>query len=385
MKTKKILFSLTLILLLASLFCPTVYSQYTGNEITVTVNVIPPYSARLYEFSRLKEKLVVTLTNTTTATYRVMLTGSITGDNGTSISTKEAYRPSRSITVPPGTMQISSNTVGFDFLNENNVDIVADDRIRNMILKDGIVPEGTYSFCIEVLDFNTRENLSQSYPMGCAMIPIAFLQPPVITNPMDEMDVFTNMPQFAWTPVTGNIGRDIISYDLYILKLLKGQNPQDAILQAVNYNVGNPLKKTLSMPGYVYLPSDWPLEDSAMYAMQVIAKSAQNLQPIFNDGKSEVVTFRYVSNTTLPPPLPPAPSQAFQFACNCNVNLPSGNTNTSPSVNTNSNFMLGQYNITITNITSQPDGNGTFSGNGTVPFPLSSGITIPLEVDFTDI
>ncbi|MDA3953765.1 MAG: hypothetical protein PF485_08965 [Bacteroidales bacterium] len=384
MKAKKLIFNVALTLILASLFCPKAFSQNTGNEITVNVNVIPPYSARLYEFSKLEEKLIVTLTNTTTTSYSVMLIGSIIGDNGTSITTKQDYQPSRPIIVPPGTKQISSSTVGFDFLDESNVDIVADSRIRNMILKDGIVPEGTYSFCIEVLDYNTRTNLSQSYPLGCAIIPIVLLQPPVITNPIDEMDIFSNFPQFAWVPVTGNIGSDIISYDLYILKLLKGQNPNDAMLQAVNYNVGNPLKKTLSMPGYVYLPSDWPLEDSATYVMQVIAKSAQNLQPIFNDGKSEVVIFRYISTTTPPPPPPPL-AQALQFTCDCNITLPSGGANQSPTVNANSTFLLGEYNITISNISSQPDGNGVFSGEGTLPFPLSSGTIIPLEIDFTDI
>jgi len=386
MKTNNICVRIIVAVLFAGLFCPDGNSQATGNEITVNVNIVPPYSSRLYKYSKLEEKFIITLNNNTTTTYNVRLQGNIESDNDLSISTKESYRPTRPIVVPPGMTTLTSSTPGFDLLDESNVDIKTDEKTRNLIIKDGIIPEGNYTFCFQVYDFNTGATLSQAYPLGCATVPISYLQPPVIMAPIDGIEVFTNLPQFSWTPITGNIGGDVIMYDLYILKLLENQNPNDAMLQAVNYNIGNPLKKTLSTTGYVYLPSDWPLEDNSTYAVQVIARSIQNQQPIENDGKSEITTFTYTSTITPTPPTPTPPQQGQSpFACNCNINLPQGNAKTNFTVDPGFTFSLGEYTVNVNAVNAQPDANGTFSGTGTVEFPLSGGNVCPVEVSFTDV
>jgi len=384
MKTQKFLTRIFIIFFFFGCLNQVGFSQFSGNEITVNVNIVPPYSAKLYKYAKLEKRIIITLINNTSSTYSIMLTGSIEGDNGVEVYTKEGYRPSSPIIVPPGTRVLNSENANSNFLDKNNVEIVALGKIKNMILKDGIIPEGMYSFCIQALDYNTGASLSQPSPLGCTTISIAYLQPPVIVNPIDESDINTNLPQFSWTPVMGNLGANTVSYELYILKLQQSQNPDDAMLQAVNYNVGNPLKKTLLTTNYVYLPSDWPLEENATYAVQVVASVSQNQLPIVNDGKSEVITFVYTSSSSPTPP-PNQPVQPIQFACDCNGSLPQGNAQTNFTVNPNSTFQLGEYTVTVTNILGQPGNNGAFSGEGTIPFPLSNAGTIPVEITFSDI
>ena len=385
MEAKKLYTSLIITLLVCFTGFQGIQAQATGNEITVNVNIIPPYSAKIYKYSKLDEKFVVTLMNNTRQTYNVRLKGSIQSDNGVKIATKTSYMPSRPITVPPGVTTLTTSTPGMDLLDEKNVDIEADQGIKNAILKDGIIPEGSYSFCISVIDYYTGEYLSQQYPGGCAIIPISYLQPPIVTYPLDEQNINNDFPQFSWTPVTGNIGNASVMYDLYILKLLPNQVPEDAMMQAVNYNVGNPLKKSLSITNYVYQPSDWPLDTGATYAVQVQARLLNNQQPIVNEGKSEVITFIY-SPPALPQPQESPPLTTDQsFTCNCSQSLPSGNAKTGFTINSGFTFDLGEYAVTVGSISSQPGNNGMFSGEGTVDLPIAPGNNCSVEVTFADI
>ena len=215
MKLQTFIHRLVICIMLLGIQNYMVFGQ-TGNEITVNVNVIPPYSAKLYKYAKLEEKFVITLMNTTSNTYNAYLKGLIRSDNGVEIATKENYRSSRPITLPPGVTTLTASSPGMDMLDEKNVNIKADPKIKNSLIKDGIIPEGNYSFCISVVDYNTGAPLSQEYPSGCAMIPISYLQPPVVTHPVDESGITTDLPQFSWTPVTGNVGNAVIMYDLYI-------------------------------------------------------------------------------------------------------------------------------------------------------------------------
>ena len=163
MKTRQFLTRLFIAFFLFGCLNQMGYSQFTGNEITVNVNIVPPYSAKLYKYAKLENRIIITLINNTSSTYNIMLTGSIEGDNGVEVYTKEGYRPGNSIVVPPGTMVLNSQNANSNFLDKNNVEIVAPGRIRNMILKDGIIPEGLYSFCIQALDYTTGAALSQPF------------------------------------------------------------------------------------------------------------------------------------------------------------------------------------------------------------------------------
>ena len=366
-------------------------AQWRGNEVDVTIMLAPPHSPRLFDYMIYENKPVLALRNNTGDTQSIMLTGSLEGDNAVSIITQSNYQPVRPIILAPFEMRtLMATSENLDFISERNVSITATQQIRNSILRDGILPEGNYTFCIQALDFQTRQNLSPGPPVGCTMLNIGYLQPPAIVTPLHQGEVTTAFPQIVWSPVVGNTGGVPVRYDLYILKLAEHQNPFDAMRQAVNYNIGNPLKKTgLSATNYLYSPSDWELEANATYALQVIAYDDTDQLFFVNNGESEVTTFTYVplEDVVHEPEedVETAVISMTDFHCDCTTDLPSGPLRTNFTVNPSDDFQIGPYVLTVRTISEQPGDDGRFSGEGTVPFPLGSGPVVPVEMFFSDL
>jgi hypothetical protein len=72
----------------------------------------------------------------------------------------------------------------------------------------------------------------------------------------------------------------------------EGQNPNDAINNAINRNVGNPYsEKGLVAPNLIF-GANYPELANGLYAWMVVAKDANEKIFLQNDGKSEVCTFR---------------------------------------------------------------------------------------------
>jgi len=364
--------------------------QRPGNSVNINVMLSPPYSPRLFDYLIYESKPVMTLTNTTGSSQQIKLVGSLEGDNGVSIATKQSYQPAAPMQLGPFEVKaIMASSRNLDFLSDNNITVNASSKVKNSIIKDGILPEGNYTFCIQAIDYQTGQSLSAAPPGGCTMLSIGYLHPPSIISPIDQGAVITDFPQFSWTPVVGNTGGTQINYDLYLLELQKHQNPNDAMRQAVNYNVGNPLKKTdITTTSYVYSPSDWGLEDSATYALQVVASDPNGQLYFVNNGESEVITFQYLppeQMTQTPDETETSDLEAVNFSCNCTSSLPTGDPQTNVTVNPSDQFYIGEYTLTVTSVTDQPDNQGRFSGEGTIPFPLSSGTNIPVLVSFSNL
>ena len=81
---------------------------------------------------------------------------------------------------------------------------------------------------------------------ACFSFSISNASAPIITSPYDGQVLNPLQPNtvFSWTPPVGNtIGAQIV-YDLYVVKVLAGENPNEAINAAINYKANNPLIKT---------------------------------------------------------------------------------------------------------------------------------------------
>ena len=276
-------------------YCILLLFAYTDNKaqsnfvttVTPLLGLNPsPYIDRYYN------RPFINIVNSGRTTLTVKLVGKIEGNNGLYWRTIPTYKPTAPIILQPGNNVIIANKAGLEFLASNNVETNLTQTRQNQLFSQGFLPQGTYRFCIRVIDIQRNTALSQDEPIGCSTINISYIKPPQVLSPMNMGAVIGQFPTFSWTTPIGNIGGSKIFYNLYIVKLKLGQNPNEALQNAVNYRIGTVLiKENLPNNIYIYSPSDIALEDGQVYSFQVIAK-ANNLF-FENGGKSEVVTFTY--------------------------------------------------------------------------------------------
>lgn len=289
------------LLLLFSLLVA-IFSSKAQNSVNVTLLVTPPYSPYLSDYTEFGQQNVLQLQNTTAASLQVKLVGSITGlDNGLFLNTEPDYQPALPIILAPfQTYSVNSASPSKDFLDANNTETNVSQQQQNAILASGVLPEGTYQLCVRAVDYNTNEPLSPE-GTGCATFTIAYPVPPIPINPICGNTVENPFPSFSWTPVYSQ--GSFFLYDLYLLRLVESQIPDDAMWLAIAGNVGNPIVIRNLVSGiYQYKPSDIPLQQGATYAWCVVARDAAQNIIVANQGRSEVCTFVY--QTPTPPTTP---------------------------------------------------------------------------------
>jgi hypothetical protein len=281
----------------------------SGNEVSVSVTIPPPYSPYLSEYSDLLSQGIITITNLTGNPQTLKLIGYVQGDNGLEAFTNANYQPFNPIVLNPfETRVILAGQQNQEYLDANNISYNASQSIINQIQQTGILPEGNYQICIRALDFNNNQPLSPDAPMGCVFFPVIYVQPPFLTYPMceDSVTVTNNMMVLNWLPVAAATPLPVV-YDLYIVPLMAGQNPNDAMMGAINFGAGNPIIKLgLVTNSAITLPSDLPLQFGQWYAWAVVARDPSNTVVIENNGRSEVCTFYVkeqepIAGTGIPP------------------------------------------------------------------------------------
>ncbi|QQR96262.1 MAG: hypothetical protein IPJ93_06470 [Bacteroidota bacterium] len=167
------------------------------------------------------------------------------------------------------------------------------DAVWSNILKTGQLPDGHYNFCVEAFEITSAAGLI-SAGSSCYEFNISLAQAPIIISPFDGQNLNPQLPNtvFSWTPPIGNIMGANIVYDLYVVKIPQGSNPNDVMNAAVNYNANNPVKKiNLTGNQYVTQPYDLQIDTNTLYAVQVVARDLNKQVSFVNDGRSEVVTF----------------------------------------------------------------------------------------------
>lgn len=133
-------FAIRQLLFICVLLLPTLLR---AQEVIVTLNIIPPYSAYVYDYADLTGQAVITLTNTTTEVKQVRLEGSLTNSTaGLFIRTEPGHQGPSPITLPPGGSVVLSTQPGvMDFLAPQFVTTNADQSVQQAIVQTGQLPE----------------------------------------------------------------------------------------------------------------------------------------------------------------------------------------------------------------------------------------------------
>ncbi|BAV10035.1 Carboxypeptidase regulatory-like domain-containing protein [Filimonas lacunae] len=259
-------------------------------QVNITIGVTPPYSPYLSNYtSSDANKVFMTLQNTTNNTLQVRLAGSATGDNGIAIQSKPGFVSSQMITLAPFQVRQLNGSALSEILDLNNFDIKGID--RNTLARTLRLPEGNYSLCVQALDYNSGRLLSGAAPLGCALLTIAYPEPPVLVNPLPGDSVNAATPQtviFNWmNPGAVPVGTE---YTLQIQEMpARNANPNQ-VLDAASFPL---LSQKVRTTSYVYNVGNLALKKDKYYAWRVVATDPSGRILFKNNGTSGAAVFKY--------------------------------------------------------------------------------------------
>ncbi len=262
-------------------------------QVNVTLNVLPPYSPyfRDYLGYATNNKTLITLLYTNPAAnvpLKVFITATIRkDDNSISAEVKDTYRPALPIDLLPNIPKTLTGTqLQTIFGNSTASDLILKGLTMSDVITNQAMPEGNYSLCVRVRDYNTGNLLSED----CRAMFIAYSEPPQITYPVNNATEFAKVPQYlmlSWSPVTPFVQGT--TYRLRLVKVPMGVSIYDAL----NYSTQVILEKSnIQTTNFALdLASGIKLDTGAVYTAQVTAVSKNAY--IKNNGKSEPVQFLY--------------------------------------------------------------------------------------------
>ena len=257
--------------------------------VQASVQLLPPYSVYLSDYAN--ERLVVQLQlrDISKGEIPVRLRWQIRG-GGVYLETNTTYLP-------------TPNTVGVGMpLRLDGYDLAPYLRPENLLGNGGTaawrrqaqLPEGMYTFCVQVLDDVTGAVVSNA---ACASAWLLRHEPPFLNLPEHEAKPEARDPQqltFQWTPRhTGRPNANFqTEYDFRLVEIWPDdRDPNDAMQSSI------PLyEATTSSTMLVYGMAEPLLIPGRRYAWQVRARSLVNgesLAMFNNQGDSEVRSFRW--------------------------------------------------------------------------------------------
>jgi hypothetical protein len=208
------------------------------------------------------------------------------------VRSKDGHPLQPRVSIPSGPMTVVFT--GPEILHEEAVELVATD-IRDRVAATGMLPEGTYEFCVRLLDAQLRPIAATG--SLCRTASVVLPDPPVLLTPADGSQLTTGTPLLSWTPVQPTLGP--VQYRLRIVPIYDGQDRRSAIER------NSPIYETvLSGTSLLYPPTAPPFAlypDATGFAWQVQALLPDGRPAARNQGKSQIFVF-----------LPPVPTPSAE-------------------------------------------------------------------------
>ena len=207
-----------------------------------------------------------------------------------SLVTKQGFTPSTPITVMPGEPYALSGSDWQEYFEFSNLDVGGDVR---SIVNSGRLPEGYYSFCLQVLDYDTGDPLSDEM---CQQVYIKLLAPPLIVNPICN-SIINPVTQvqipFSWQLFnTKSPNGSVPEFQITIWELLEqGVDPLSAV---ANGQVLQVYQSEVLTNAYLNYGPSHPLLDlgkTYVYRVQAVEQNGKSYYK--NDGYSQYCYFHY--------------------------------------------------------------------------------------------
>jgi len=296
--TKKISKVLSYLILLVLFF---IQLPLIGQQVSVNTTVLPPYSAVISDYYTYEGRVIILLQNTTASTVNVKLGGSLTGDNGVMIETDPGAVPPVPIVLGPGeNRRLNSSELAELFSEEN---LLVSGASRTSILRDRLLPEGTYQLCIRAYRYDSPGHtvpLSNEF-MGCSNpFLVQYLETPEIIAINSESCGATLSPtspqnvNVQWTTPAGAPGGT--EYVVTIAEIIPDdRRPEDAIRSATSPVF---LQRTVFSPMLLLGAADPMFEEGRRYAVRIQARNPVTGSYFRNNGYSPVCWFQYGHGTS---------------------------------------------------------------------------------------
>ncbi|MEO9964868.1 MAG: hypothetical protein ABJF11_03715 [Reichenbachiella sp.] len=288
----KLAVSLVLVAVLG-LFPHIVEAQTLRYPANATPVLTTPYSSFLSDYSepggnKLSATVVFNDFNEPQWNFRFRLT---IESNDLRLTTSPNFIPSAPITVTPGVPEIVSGEDWLPYFEYQN--LVIEGLSRKELERSGRLPEGFYSFCIEVLDYNTGETLSRK---TCASAWIQLNDPARIISPICGKFIDPNSIQipFQWQMFNTQSPNATMgtAHQLTMWEITDNSaNPMSAVANGQALQVFQ--TDLLSGTNYVYGPSDPALELGKHYIYQIQSFDPEGRDTFKNNGYSEFCDFYY--------------------------------------------------------------------------------------------
>ena len=160
-------------------------------------------------------------------------------------------------------------------------------RADRSIFNSGLFPEGNYMLTIEAVP-EDRFSMISTLP-GMAQFTVSYGQPPLLISPAEGSEVIQPFPIFTWAPVTAPADVNI-EYEIRIVELLRGQQPEQAI-DGARFPIVEEVVQNLT--SFVMTQEQLQFEPGTVYAWQVTARDAFGEYPFRDGGRSEIGIFTY--------------------------------------------------------------------------------------------
>ncbi|WP_158837573.1 fibronectin type III domain-containing protein [Polaribacter sp. L3A8] len=273
----------------------TFFASAQQYPVQVVHTILPPYPTKLNDYvtsQEVKFRLNLLLTDISISNRQVRLKLHITG-NGRNIQSTNTVIGAPLVFLNGGTLNQLSNLDLSAYFQLQNLVGISPQQYNNPL------PDGTYSFCWEVYDFLTNQQIANPNT-GCTSTFLILNDPPILNLPnngdqlsdIDPMNII-----FQWTP--RHINATNVSYEFELRELWDNQmDPQAAFLASPNYYT-----ETTNATTLLYNISKPTLLPGKKYAWRVRAKSTTGLSEnsVFrNNGYSEIHYFSY-TNVCYPP------------------------------------------------------------------------------------
>lgn len=284
------------IILVYSLFCIKQTTLAQLFPVQATINLKTPYPIYLPEYAdatgdRLSMKVL--LRDLKLGPTQVYFNFRISG-NSVSFSNRPILTNKPTFLLQPGVSRTFTQGELASYFSAENL-LVSPAQYTAQL------PEGMYTFSVEVIDVQTNKPISileQAPPVW-----LFVNDPPILVSPANKINEKVTNPQnviFQWTP--RHRQALTVEYEFTLTEIIEPNgfngNPQNFFLaQPAYFKTRTPNTTLIYNPGYP------PLVEGRLYAFRVQALARQgvsNVGVFRNNGYSEIFTFRYGEQNIAP-------------------------------------------------------------------------------------